>query len=142
MTIIREYNPYTREMVEDDLETIMATKCIGRNEAEAILRDSIPDWEVFSISDLKKAKTTAPNVTAGKPSPMDTQVGGNHYKGFVIQPYEFFFRNNLPFHKSDIIKRICRFDLKGGKGIEDLNKIKHEVDMIIELGGYSDGQDD
>lgn len=63
----------------------------------------------------------------------DKQVGGNHYKDFQIQPYEFFVKNNLPFHKADIIKRIVRYDLPGGKGLEDLEKIKHEVDLIIEF---------
>ena len=63
----------------------------------------------------------------------DKQIGGDHYKSFKIQPYVFFHANQLPFHKADIIKRIMRYDLEGGKGIEDLEKIKHEVDMIIEL---------
>ncbi len=66
----------------------------------------------------------------------DVQVGGDHYKHFKIQPYVFFWSNQLPFHKSDIIKRIMRYDLEGGKGLEDLQKIKHEVEMIIELEGY------
>ena len=66
----------------------------------------------------------------------DKQIGGDHYKSFKIQPYVFFHANQLPFHKADIIKRIMRYDLEGGKGIEDLEKIKHEVDMIIELEEY------
>lgn len=60
------------------------------------------------------------------------QVGGSHYKGFTIEPFEFFFMNNLPFHKA-IIKRILRYDMPTGGGMEDLEKIKHEIDMIIEL---------
>lgn len=63
----------------------------------------------------------------------DKQVGGNHYKAFKIQPYEFFIKNDLSFHKADIIKRIIRYDLPGGKGLEDLKKIKHEIDLIIEF---------
>ena len=63
----------------------------------------------------------------------DEQVGGNHYKDFKIQPYEFFIKNDLPFHKADIIKRILRYDLPGGKGLQDLEKIKHEIDLIIEF---------
>ena len=70
--------------------------------------------------------------------PLKTQVGGNHYKQFKIQPYEFFLANQLPFHKADIIKRIMRYDSPTGKGLEDLNKIKHEIDLIIQLEGWEE----
>ena len=69
-------------------------------------------------------------------SPLDIQVGGNHYKSFKIQPFEFFHANQLPFHKADVIKRIMRYDLPTGKGKQDLEKIIHEVQMIMELEGY------
>ena len=67
------------------------------------------------------------------PKVLDKQVCGNHYKNFSIQPFVFFYANQLPFHKADIIKRILRYDLPGGKQAEDLDKIKHEIDMILEL---------
>ena len=66
-------------------------------------------------------------------NPFKTQVGGSHYKQYAIQPYEFFFKNNIPHHKAAIIRRILRYDHETGKGIEDLEKIKHEVELIIEL---------
>lgn len=66
-------------------------------------------------------------------SAFKTQVGGNHYKQYKIQPYEFFFKNNIPHHKAAIIRRILRYDHPTGKGLEDLQKIKHEIDLIIEL---------
>jgi len=69
-------------------------------------------------------------------SALDKQVGGSHYKSFKIQPFEFFHANQLPFHKADIIKRAMRYDLPTGKGREDLEKIKHVVDMLIELEDY------
>ena len=68
-------------------------------------------------------------------SALNIQVGGQHYKSFKIQPFEFFIANQLPFHKADIIKRIMRYDMPTGKGIEDLMKIKHEIDLIIEIEG-------
>ena len=67
---------------------------------------------------------------------IDTQVGGNHYRLFEIQPVEFITKNNLNFLQGSIIKRICRFNIPGGKGLEDLKKIKHEVDLIIELESW------
>lgn len=68
-------------------------------------------------------------------SALDNQVGGDHYKSFVIQPVEFITTNNIGFLQGCIIKRVCRFDKPGGKGIQDLEKIKHEVDLLIELNG-------
>ena len=66
-------------------------------------------------------------------SALERQVGGDHYKGYAIQPIEFFIKNNIPFTQADIIKRILRFDKPTGKGKEDLLKIKHEIDLLLEL---------
>jgi hypothetical protein len=77
----------------------------------------------------KKASELEPNPT----DPFNTQVGGNHYKQYAIQPYEFFFKNKIPHHKAAIIRRILRYDHPTGKGIEDLEKIKHEIELIISL---------
>jgi hypothetical protein len=66
----------------------------------------------------------------------ETQVGGSHYKDYEIQPYEFFFVNNIPHHKAAIIRRILRYDHPTGKGADDLKKIKHEIDLIMDLEGY------
>lgn len=66
-----------------------------------------------------------------KKSPLDVQVGGGHYKDMKIQPVEFITANNLDFLSGCIIKRICRWREKDG--LKDLEKIKHEVDLLIEL---------
>ncbi len=66
-----------------------------------------------------------------KDKALDKQVGGGHYKDFAIQPIEFIMANNLNFCVGNIIKYACRADKKGG--IEDLEKIKHYVDLLIEL---------
>jgi len=66
------------------------------------------------------------------------QVGGSHYKDYVIQPYEFFFKNNIPHHKAAIIRRILRYDHPTGKGKLDLDKIAHEIELIKKLEGYID----
>lgn len=63
---------------------------------------------------------------------IDRQVGGNYYKQYDIQPYEFFIANQVPHHKAAIIRRILRYDT-GGRGIEDLKKIMHECELILEL---------
>lgn len=65
-------------------------------------------------------------------SALDTQVGGNHYKNFKIQPVKFIETNDLTFLEGCIIKRICRWS-RGGKGKQDLLKARHEIDLLLEL---------
>lgn len=73
-------------------------------------------------------------------SALDVQVGGNHYKQWEIQPIEYIIKNRLNFLQGCIIKRITRYDQSGGKGLEDLEKIKHEVDLLIELEGWGNAE--
>ena len=61
--------------------------------------------------------------------PQDKQIGGNHYKNFTIQPYEFISKNNLSFFQGNVVKYVCRYLDKNG--IEDLQKIKHYCDLEI-----------
>lgn len=69
-------------------------------------------------------------------SALDKQVGGNHYKGFPIQPAEYSTKNKLGFLPGCVVKRITRYNQPTGKGLEDLQKIKHEVDLLIEIEGW------
>ena len=61
--------------------------------------------------------------------PQSKQIGGNHYKNFTIQPYEFISKNNLSFFQGNVVKYVCRY--LGKNGIEDLEKIKHYCDLEI-----------
>ena len=63
-------------------------------------------------------------------SAFDSQVGGNHYKSFKIQPIEFIHINGLGYIAGNIIKYVCRYKFKSG--IEDLRKARHYIDMLIE----------
>ena len=60
----------------------------------------------------------------------DKQIGGKHYLKMKIQPSEFANKNNLPFAEGNAIKYICRHKHKGE--VQDLEKAKHYIDMIIE----------
>lgn len=64
-------------------------------------------------------------------NPLEVQVGGQHYKGKKIQPVEYIHANNLNFLEGCIVKRITRWRDKAG--FEDLQKIKHEVDLLIAM---------
>jgi hypothetical protein len=64
-------------------------------------------------------------------SSLDEQIGGGHYKDFKIQPVEFCHVNGIPYIESTAIKYLCRWRLKGG--IQDLEKAKHFIEMLIEM---------
>ena len=59
------------------------------------------------------------------------QVGGSHYMDWPIQPIKFIVDNRISYIEGCIIKYAIRHRNKGGK--EDLEKIKHYVDLLIEL---------
>ena len=62
---------------------------------------------------------------------LETQVGGNHYKDCFIQPIEYIHLNKLTYMQGCCIKYITRY--KDKNGVEDLMKIKHYVDLILQL---------
>lgn len=64
-------------------------------------------------------------------SPLSTQVGGNHYTKLAIQPMRYSMENGLDPLQHTIIKYVTRFRDKAG--IEDLEKAKHCIDMLIEF---------
>lgn len=67
-------------------------------------------------------------------SALEVQVAGNHYKGKRIQPVEYIAANNLNFLEGCIVKRITRWrDKPSGERFQDLEKIKHEIDLLIEM---------
>lgn len=72
----------------------------------------------------KKMASTSKNA-------LDIQVGGDHYKSMKIQPMEYSMANGLDACQHTAIKYISRFRTKGG--IEDLNKAKHCIDMLIQF---------
>ncbi len=62
---------------------------------------------------------------------LEVQVAGNHYKDLAIQPIEYIFANKLGYCEANIVKYITRWRAKGGK--QDLEKVKHYVDLLIQL---------
>lgn len=66
-------------------------------------------------------------------NPLDEQVGGSHYKELKIQPVVYIHNNQLGFCEGNVVKYITRWRDKGG--IKDLEKVKHYVDLLIELEG-------
>jgi hypothetical protein len=77
------------------------------------------------------------NFKVAEPSelsePLDTQVGGSHYKTLKIQPVEYIHANNISYFEGCVIKYVTRWRNKNG--IEDLKKAKHFIELLIELEG-------
>ena len=70
--------------------------------------------------------------------PQDKQIGGNHYKSFPIQPYEFISKNNLSFFQGNVVKYVCRYLNKNG--IQDIEKIIHYCELEIKKMRDTDGK--
>lgn len=64
-------------------------------------------------------------------NPLDSQVGGTHYKDLKIQPIEYIYANGLDFFQGNIIKYATRH--KNKNGAEDVKKIIHYAELILEL---------
>lgn len=62
---------------------------------------------------------------------LSEQVGGEHYKAMTIQPVEFIHKNGIGFCEGSAIKYLCRWRSKGG--IQDLEKAKHFIDLLIDM---------
>lgn len=67
--------------------------------------------------------------------PIDTQVGGTHYKTNVIQPIQLIRDMRLSFIEGNVLKYVTRFKFKKGK--EDLEKAIHY--MAFAADGYNVG---
>ena len=61
----------------------------------------------------------------------DTQISGDHYTKLAIQPMQYSMKNKLDALQHTVIKYVTRFRDKAG--IEDLEKAKHCIDMLIEF---------
>ena len=124
--------PKTKEELEEERNTSVWERMAQSGGTEKAMKKEKPTDNFGPI-----AKSLLPKTTINSEIPvMDKQVGGSHYKQYKIQPYEFFIVNQIPHHKAAIIRRILRYDHPTGKGLEDLQKISHEIEMIIQLENW------
>lgn len=64
-----------------------------------------------------------------EPSPLEKQVGGDHYKGLAIQPSEYITKNGLGWYEGNAIKYITRHRMKGEK--KDIEKAIHYLELLL-----------
>ena len=60
--------------------------------------------------------------------PLNTQVGGDHYSKYKIQPVEAMEKLNLDFVRGNILKYLVRY--KDKNGVEDLKKAFHYTQIL------------
>lgn len=113
----------------DPPEKFAASIHVGVDEPQAP-KQAASNAKASAEAAAEVAKFAAP-VDAAPKSALDVQVGGGHYKTFAIQPVEFIHRNGIPFIEGNAIKYLCRWRDKGG--IQDLHKVKHYIDLLIEM---------
>lgn len=64
-------------------------------------------------------------------SALARQEGGDHYKGFAIQPVEFIHANSVPFIEANCIKYLMRHRAKGRD--KDIRKVIHYCQILLKL---------
>lgn len=70
----------------------------------------------------------------------DKQIGGSHYKGGSIQPWDYIAANNIGYFEGNIIKYVSRWKQKGG--VDDLRKAQHYLEKLIELNALEATRDE
>ena len=100
----------------------------------------IKKWRIHSDEKELQAELAANQLAcddgpmASEPvrkSPLSTQIGVDHYTKLAIQPMQYSMENGLDALQHTVIKYVTRFRDKNG--IEDLEKAKHCIDMLIEF---------
>jgi len=79
--------------------------------------------------DLGRLETGIAHQSAS-PRANDTQVAGNHYKQFQIEPWDAIIDWGLGYLDGNAVKYLSRWRHKNG--IEDLKKARHYIDKLIE----------
>lgn len=59
------------------------------------------------------------------------QEGGQHYRGYKIQPVEYIVANGIGFLAGNVIKYVTRYKDKGGAA--DIRKAIHYLELILEF---------
>jgi hypothetical protein len=67
----------------------------------------------------------------------DKQVGGDHYKGGTMQPWDVIDAFGLDFYEGNAIRYLLRWRKKNG--VEDLQKAMHYIEVLIDKERYREG---
>lgn len=149
--MIDDYGPYNlpQDVIGGSLPRSTVKTLIQNNSlpgSASYAEETVDEWMDsrgfppggFEFSSNKPQAFPLP---ASAPSALDKQVGGGHYKKMKIQPLAFIHANEIGFAEGSAIKYLCRWRDKNG--IQDLEKAKHFIELLIQLEtekGKQDGQ--
>lgn len=85
------------------------------------------EFDLFLLIEDKEPVKQSPAII----SPLQFQVGGDHYRKLAIQPAEYTTRNGLGHLAGDTIAYVTRYKDKGGK--QDLEKAIHCLQLLIAI---------
>lgn len=101
------------------------------------MKETQQDFNLVTLGGYPNREPLSPTHPYLPTGPLDTQVGGDHYKSMPIQPIEFAVKNGLNACQAKAIKYIVRNKGDTEKRIEDLEKAIHAVELYI--GFLKDG---
>lgn len=81
----------------------------------------------------ERARRVAPPPAPAPITALDTQVAGDHYKTFKIQPIEFAMENGLNACQTIAIRYIVRKKGDKAKKLEDLDKAIHTLEIYKQM---------
>ena len=117
---------YYDEPIYGTAEPIVTNTPRAGEDPTARERRGKPPYEKPKLSEYKDKDA---HIVRPLPA-LNRQVGGNHYTKMPIQVFEFTMANGLDPMQHTVIKYVTRFRDKGG--VEDLEKAKHTIDLLIE----------
>ena len=85
---------------------------------------------IYDSGDTERP-AAGPAQQPAPPRANDTQVAGNHYKQFQIEPWDAIIDWNLGYLDGNAVKYLSRWRHKNG--IEDLKKARHYIDKLLEV---------
>lgn len=106
----------------------------GKNAEELGIFDEFERgmFEMLSPKDFtdEEVRSEFNSFKEKKENPLETQVGGTHYKRMKIQPLEFVIANGLDAFQKDILKYITR---DKENRLQDLRKAAHYLNIYISV---------
>ena len=108
---------------------------VKRRDGQVSQADQFSEWRwshwpdpsdivAYRLVDAPRASTE---------SALSHQPSGTHYSDAAIQPVQFIEANKLGFLEGCIVKRATRHSHPTGKGAEDIRKIIHEAQLLLQL---------
>jgi len=106
-----------------------ASKAAMLDIEHVLSEEEATETDIAYNNSLEDGDFDEPDLNIQAANPLDTQIGGRHYRDMEIQPIEFITANKLGWCEGHVVKYVSRHASKGGK--QDLEKAKHYIDMLI-----------